>query len=241
MGVGGSLHGSAVGGTLHGAGPHVFDTGLHRAQRTTVRQAIADRLAPLLKKNGGYLRSIKMLPRPIRSEGDDDGLGFLGAALQGQAPSIAIALGRKTYEQTDAGEANLASGVIDFAIYVIGGHSRGHVEGRLEADVTAAADRTADPGIDVILEHVEEYLLGQELGIKGTLEMRAVEEDEVLSADDYTVWEQRYTVKVERKINPRRASTQIATSLEGRHRLAEIPLVHPMSPTVTTVEPLEEG
>jgi hypothetical protein len=240
MGINGALSGSSVGGALDGVGIHAFDTGLHRAQRTTVRRALVDRLAPMLRENGGYLRGIIELPRYVRGESDEDGIGMLAAKFQGRVPGIAIALGRKTYEPTDAGEANLVTGGLDLAIYVATGHGRDTLEGRLAADVVSHGDRGADPGIEVILEHVEDHLLGQELNIKGILELRGVDEDEVGTFADMSIWEQRYTVKVERKINPRRASTQLVTSIEGRHRLAEIPAVHPMSPTVQTVAELEE-
>lgn len=240
MGYGGSLHGSGYGGALHGVGLHAFDTGLHRAQRTTIREALVARLEAKLIANGGYLRFVKMLPRPLRAEGDEDGIATFWKAVQGNTPSLAIALGRKTYEATDT-EALLQRGELEFFVYAVSTHGRDTVEGRLAADVAADASVAADPGLETILEHVEELLLGQELNIKGISEIRAIEEDELATFDDCSIWELKFAVKVERQIKPTRASTRIVTSLQGDHRPAEIPAVHPLSPTVRSVAELEEG
>jgi hypothetical protein len=240
MGIGGILGGQALGGALNGTGLHKFDTGLFRAQRTVIRESLCARLSPLLKANGGYLASIVELARPLRGEGDEDGLALLARAVNGRAPCLVVALGKKNYDGTDT-ESLLVAGELDIAIYAVTAHARDHVAGRLAADVVSDSNRAADPGIETMLEHVEELLLGQELGIKGVLEVRFNDEDEVATFDDYTVWEQRATIKVQRDINPRRNSTAFVTSIEGRHRLAEIPQVHPMSPTVQTVAELEEG
>lgn len=239
MGLGGAIH--ALGGALQGTGLHKFDTGLALPQRSTIRQGLIDRLsAELLKANGGYLNAIVPLPRLFRGEGDEDGLAIIARALQGQAPAIGIALGRKTYEATDS-EANVSEGELAIGVYFISQHGRDLVDGRLSPDVVAQGAIDADPGIEVVMEHVEELLLGQELNIHGASEIRPVTEDEVATFDDVTIWEQTYAIHVARAIDPARKSTRFVTSIQGDHKVAGITDPGPLSPLVRTVAELEEG
>jgi hypothetical protein len=227
-------------------GAHVFDTGLAYAQRSLIRDAIVTRLSALLTTAAPsrYLHAVKPIARPYRGEGDEDGAAILVSALLGQAPAIAVALGRKTYEATDA-EPYTSRGTIDVAIYVLSKHPRGLVDGRLKTDVAGNAAITADPGIEAMLEHVEELLLGQSLGIAGVSELRPVDEDEVATADDGTIWEQTYTIGVERQINPSRLMTTVIDSIEGRHTPHDIEdddeeSDEDLHPLVTTVAELDE-
>lgn len=217
---------------------HEFDTGLTGAQRTLVRNAIVSRLSGLLKANGGYLHAIKKMPRRYRGEGDESGADMIERTFQGREPSVGVALARMTFEPADL-EAHVQLGELEVAVYVFGGNQRdpAHVDGRLAIDVGGVASDLADPGIDIMLEHVQQLLLGQELGINGVQEMRIVEEDELVTAEPGSVWEQIYRVKLERAIDPNRDAADLITSLEGRHRLDGIPVGvgHPLDPLVTTV------
>ncbi|MBA2718929.1 MAG: hypothetical protein H0U52_06780 [Chloroflexi bacterium] len=219
---------------------HVYDTGLGKAQRTLVREAVITALSPLLLQpdgSGRYVRAITTIPRPLRGEGDDNGITMLAKALSGRSPSIAIALGRKTFESADM-ESVLSRGEIVVSIYACSSNQRSLTDGRLAIDVPGAGSIHADPGIETMLEHIEEQLLGQVLALDGTCEMRAVEEDEVFTADDATVWEQTYSVKVERQINPNRGSTALITSIKGNNNLDSTVGVAGVDPLVTTVAEL---
>lgn len=219
--------------------PHAFDTGLLGAQRTLVRNAIVARLAPLLKANGGYLHAIKKMA--CRYRGDEQTAELIERTFQGREPAIGVALGKMTFESADL-DARTQLGELEVVIYVFGANQRdpAHVEGRLAIDVAGNASNLADPGIEIVLEHVQQLLLGQELGVDGVQELRPVDEDEVATAEPGSVWEQKYTVKLERAIKPWRNNTLI-TSLEARHQLDGIPegTVDNIGPgTPKTLDPL---
>ena len=225
-------------------GAQTYDTGLALPQRTTIRNAVIARLAALktTATPARYVFDVKPLARRFRGEGDEDGMNLLIETFQGSAPAIAVALGRKVYEATD-GDAYLSRATLELAVYAVSKHSRGTVEGRLATDVTGDASVTADPGLEAMLEHIEELLLGQAIGVDGVSELRPVSEDEVITAADGSIWEQVYELHVERQINPSRANTTLITSIEGDHRLDGIADTNPnsnadLNPLVTTVTDL---
>lgn len=215
-----------------------FDTGAARAQRTLIRNAVITRLAWKHRSVGGYLTAIKALPGFIEGRGDEAGLAALANSLLGKAPALAVALGRKTYEAADL-EAFTQRGELELRVYALSEHSKDLVVGRLAADAISDADDTADPGIETILEHVEEALLGQELGIDGTSELRATDEDELATFDNLSIWVQTYRLQVERRINPNRGATTLITSIEGDHFLDGIPDPGTLSPLVETIAELD--
>jgi hypothetical protein len=194
---------------------HTFDTGLAKPQRTLIREALIARLGAD-RKLSRYVVAVKPLPRTVRGEGDGDGLAMLQATLGAKAPALLIALGHKRTEALADPLEN--HGELEVVIYVASAHSRDLVDGRLAGDGVSASNLEADPGIEVALEHVEECVLGQALGIAGVKELRQTEEDEVATFAEFTVWFQRYTVEVERVIDPNRDETILVTSIEGRHR-----------------------
>lgn len=222
--------------------PHTFDTGLDKPQRTKIRDAIIARLAPLKRAANPALyipaNGIKTVSRPFRGAGDVEMRGELAKTFQGLSPAIAIGIGRAAFGARGV-SAIEAEATIEIGIYVASSHSRDIVEGRLYGDATAAAANTNDPGLFVLLEHVRQLLLGQELDIEGVGPLRPVEEDEVATFDDLTIWEQRYEVAVDVEINPFRAITQTVTEIEGRHSLSDIPDGHALDPLVTTLADLE--
>ncbi len=241
---------------------HRYDTRLPKPQRTIIREGVVARLAPLLKSNGGYLHAIAELPKVARSFGEDsDDRAMLFDALNGRCPAVAVALGGRTSESSGT-LATEGRARIVVEVYVASQHARGLVAGRLAADIVATGDATADPvlvpnltadpGVELVLEHVEQLLLGHSLeddagdALSTIAELRARDEDEVATFADFTVWVQRYEVAVERVINPARALTQLLTSIESHNtesRLAELtPGTHDLAPltTVSTISPPEE-
>lgn len=206
---------------------HRFDTGAALPQRTLIRAAVMARLAPLriLASPPRYIASIVNMPRPFYGEGDDDALTWLYENLKGQSPSLAVAIGRKTYSASGTSATEMEA-ELEVAIYVASTHARGMVEGRLAADNVALADDRRDPGIETALEHIEELLIGRELGVPGVREMRPVEEGPVMTFDNISVWEQRYSLHVEREINPARDAPLI-TSIQGNHQEDDIPAGFP--------------
>lgn len=217
----------------------VYDTGLTRAQRTLLRATIAAQLSDLLVANGGYLHAIRSLPRPLKNSSEEE-LGWIGYVAQGQYPMVLIALGSKSYESVDV--SAVYRGKIEVSIYACSGNIRGVIDGRLETDVVAASDATKDPGIDTILEHVEERLLGQgfELGnlpAQRTTHMDPESEEELVTGGDCTVWEQKYSLYVMREVNPDRKVTQLNLTMEAQTSIE--PTSDPENPLVDTVANLE--
>lgn len=196
---------------------HQFDTGLDAPQRTLIRRAIIQKLAPLLRSANPprYLLGIKMLPRVLRGESDAEGKEMLIAAFNNVAPAVGVALGRKRHKSsgTDGVESR---GELEIAVYAVSAHSRDIVIGRLESDTVAEGNLESDPGIEVMLEHIEERLLGQSLGLDTVSELRPTEEDEVLTLKEFSVWELKFTCEVERIINPQRDVTQLLLSIENQ-------------------------
>lgn len=216
-----------------------FDTGLASPQRTLIRNALVTRFAPLLKQNGGYLMKLALLPRPLRDRSEDE-LSLIGAAISGVTPAILFAIGRKvlTSHSTDGREWE---GAFEVTIYAASSNQRAYVDGRLSGDVTAIGDLTADPGIDVMLEHIEECVLGQRLDIATTLELRESTEDELWTGSDMSIWEQHYTIRATRDINPNRAVTAIASSVDVVNMAVALggDLADPLNPVVETITDLE--
>ncbi len=234
-GLGGSSLGGALGG---GAGLQPFDTGLARPQRTLIRQHLAAALAPLLKANGGYLSgSIWSLPQPLRSQEDCE---YLYKAILGYTPAIAIALGGKSLERIGL-DATEIRGKIEIAVYVVCANARGLVLGRLEQDVGAGSDPTADPGGETILEHVAQLISGQELNLAGTNELQAEGEEPLYTFDEYSVWSQTYYAYVDNDANPDRDISAVVTSVDVQSTpdgvAAELATGVPsLTETVTTLE-----
>lgn len=193
---------------------NTYDTGLATSQRSAIRAKVMANLAPLLKSNGLYVRSIVPLARPLHSH-DEDGLSLLATQVNGQCPAIVVALGKKTYEAAGSLQVD-GRGVLEVCVYVCSANPRNEVDGRLANDVTAATDNTADPGIETMLEHVEQLLDGQDLGIATVYEMIAEVEEEVWTGADFTIFEQVYKLKVDRAINVNRNIATLVTSIAAQ-------------------------
>lgn len=196
---------------------NVYDTGLPTSQRSAIRTAVMAKLAPLLKSSNPslYLRAIVPLAMPISAGHDEQALALMNVALAGQAPAVCVALGKKTFEAAGSLEVD-GRGILEVHVYVVSSNPRNTVDGRLANDVVAATDNTADPGIETMLEHVGQLLDGQDLGIDTVYEMIAESEDIVWTADDYTIFEQLYRVKVDLAINVDRNITQLVTSIAAQ-------------------------
>lgn len=222
--------------------PHVFDPGVD--QRKSIRNAIVARLGQLKRTANPplYLQSIVTLPFPLRGD-DEKSIAALANALLGSAPAVAIALGRMEFT-AGGGSAAESDGELEVVIYVASEYMGSTVEGRLYSDAAAAASSTVDPGVFVMLQHVRERLTGQELGVATVNELRAVEEDELLTLDNITVWFQRYRVTLDASVKPWRDVTQLVTSIEGKHQLDDIPDgtpgFDPLVNTVTNLDPPED-
>lgn len=214
-----------------------FDTGLSRSTRELIVGALAAKLDGL-RRPTKYLVRIASLSRVAGGKADEDFLIDLAKAVNGQVPCVAIATGRATAEG-DGLEAIQLAEEIEIGIYVVSANQRGVVDGRLFVDVTAATDDARDPGVFAMLQHVAERIAGADLGVPGVDVPRKVDEDEIWSGDDVTIWGQVYRVRVEASVNPNRDGTELMTSIEAQHEGDGIPDASSLDPFVTTITTLD--
>ncbi len=195
---------------------HVYDTGLDISQRSTIRQALVTRLEGLSIANGLYAACVKGIPAILHSARDDGDI--VAEHTGGQHPAILVALGTKKYDALGSAGRRRDQYMcpLEVHVYVVDSNDSGGMA-RLEGDV-ASATVTKAPGMDTMLEHIEELLLGFAIDADGsTHQLEPVEEAElgpVLA--DFTVWEQRYSIKVERVLQRDKSVEQYLTSLRSR-------------------------
>jgi hypothetical protein len=211
---------------------HAFDTSLSRAQRTLIRAGAVTLLAGL-KRPAGYLQAVVPWGGIVRSFQDDLGIDLLWQTLAGRAPAMAIALGDKVSVPKGMGGFNFA-GEIELIVYHISNHPRDLELGRLEIDVAGLAANTSDPGLDVMMEHAEELLIGQVAAVSNTIkQIRPHREEELRTEDGVTLWAQRYSVLVARTINPHRNVSTLLTEMRSAIRTSDAVTDVPAPPLVT--------
>jgi hypothetical protein len=219
---------------------HSFDTGLAVPQRTAIRRGAVALLSGLLRKNGGYLSSVVPFGGVVRSYTDVEGLDALEKALNGALPGVAIALGDRISSPAGIGGPN-HKGELEVFAYVASNHARDAVDGRFELDARAATSDSADPGLDVIMEHVEELLVGQRCGATATVkQVRPEREGELVTTPPLTIWLMEFRVTVTRSIDKYRSVEQLLESVRTRTTLsdeypeAKLPLVPTKGSTLDT-------
>lgn len=202
---------------------HVFDHGLSLPVRTLVRLAAIARLAPKARANGGYLEAIEPFPYVVQGVRDEDGVDHAFQVLNGRAPAVLIALGDKRFESTSTTQHRY-QGDLGLQVLIVSNSSRGLLD-RLTLDPVAEADDTADPGADVILEHVAELLIGCDLGIGSKVQdPRPVSEEHLGTEEALTLWALNFTISAAASVKPTReqlerlsliVSTLTAPAAEG--------------------------
>ncbi|MDQ3153633.1 MAG: DUF1834 family protein [Actinomycetota bacterium] len=193
--------------------PHDFDTGLVASQRRTIRDAIVARLGALKRVEDLYLTAVK--PSAVVLDGTQEGLDRLREELNGQAPSMMVALGRKTFNPAGTTTArDRHTGQIEVHVYVVSANQRSYVA-KVAGDVASDADDVADPGTDTMLEHVEELLNGYQVPDASESIHRLIptDEDEVYHGADFAIWHLRYTVLVERTTLRNKGISQLVESI----------------------------
>jgi hypothetical protein len=201
-------------------GMRTFDTGLQLPQRTTIRRGAIALLSGLLRANGGYLGCVVPFGAVVRSHTDIEGLGngldALEKATLGRTPAVAVALGERMSKPAGIG-AHGHQSELELLVYFVNDNKRDAVDGRHEIDPVAAASDIADPGLDVMMEHVEELLVGQKCGVGATIKhVRPDREDELLSRPELTVWLQTYKLTLTRSIDKYRTVEQLLESIRTR-------------------------
>lgn len=202
---------------------HSFDTHLASAQRTLIRAGAVSLLSGLLVANGGYLQAVIPYGGIVRGYTDEIGLELLKEAFQGRAPAIAIALGDCSLSPAGIGGYNF-TGELELVAYHYSNHPRNVELGRLEPDVAALASDTADPGLDIVMEHTMELLIGQRCGASASIkQIRPSREEELRTENGFSLWAQRFDITVTRNINKNRTITQLITEFRSNVRTSDAP------------------
>src|SRR5438045_1425528 len=211
---------------------HVFDTGLPKPQRTLVIQGALTLLAGLKKTNGLYLHAVIDWGGVIRSFQDDEGIDELFEAFQGRAPAVALALGDRVPGGGGMG-GHKHLDELELLVYFLTRHPRGLEAGRQVIDAAAAADNTLDPGLHVMLEHVEELLVGTRVGSTATIkQIRLTREVEVRTRNGYSLWCQHYGVSVDRQVKEFRNVTEYLDHIRTTLHLGDTTVPAPNDPTI---------
>lgn len=212
--------------------PHTFDTGLAKPLRTLIVQGAVTVLANLKKTNGLYLHAVEEFGGVIRSYADEEGIAELEHLLQGRAPAVAISLADRTGGAAGVG-GHKHLDEIELLVYFYTRHPRGLEAGRQVTDAIGAAANTADPGLHVIFEHVEELLVGSRLGNTPQIkQLRFTREVEVRTRNGFTLWCQHYAVSVDRQLNEWRGVTQYLTHIRSTLHLGDSSVAAPNDPVI---------
>ncbi len=156
----------------------------------------------------------------VRVYTDVDGISALVNAIS-KAPAIAVAVGDRSSRVSGIGGYN-EMGEIDLCCYFATNNIRNQQIWRQESDVAGLADDHADPGLDVMLDHAKELLLGQYIGGpvgKDIKQLRPEREYELATDQSVTIWVQEYKVTVQVGPIPTsefRTAAQLLTSLRFR-------------------------
>jgi hypothetical protein len=196
---------------------HQFATGASAPQRTRLEQGVVSLLSGLLRSNGGYLAEVRAFPFTMETVGDEDDVRQFVVALS-RAPSIAIHVGERIDEPGGIGGYSFR-GEFDLHVYFSSNNMRSAQVGRMEIDTAGTASDSADPGIHIALEHARELIIGKYATTPTGADIkqaRPFRERAIITAQQITIWEQLYKVKVMTQLDEFRTVTQLLTSLRMR-------------------------
>ena len=198
---------------------HSFDTGASTPQRTRIRNGVATLLSGLKRTAGpsptGYLAEVMPTRLIVRSYRDEIGVAQLVNTLS-RFPSIGVAVGDRVSNVKGIGGYQ-EQGQLDLLLYIASSNARPGVAGRLESDSAALASDLADPGLDVILEHAKELVLGQYVDAVGDIkQLRPDREEQLYTEAPVEIWLQSYLITVMVQISEFRNVDQLLESIRFR-------------------------
>lgn len=216
---------------------HVFDHGLSKPLRTLVRDGVIAALRPLLLAEGGYLRAVEPYGATLRTD-DETTMALVHEALNGRAPAVLVSLAGKTSEEFGS-LGRRWCGVITVQVILYSNSARSMVA-RLAGDAASDARDQAEPGLDVMLEHIEELLIDNNLGIGSKAQtLQPISEEEIAADHGDTIWLQTYQIRVSRDVLDHRTAPLRIASFLTSWRAAAAPTATPEPPgsELTTVTP----
>lgn len=200
---------------------HTFDTKLPIPLKQAVIDGVLARLAPLTRANGGYVAALKHTAIAVKGAHDAENVGLLWDVIQGQTPAIAVSLGDMAFEPAGVGGFQYNAS-LDLHVYLLVNSLRSR-ETRQTGDVVSAASATADPGLFVVDEHVQQLLIGATLKLPYVKGIRPTRVEELDSENDLFLWQQVYTVPLARTIDPDRDVRQLLNEIHTYARIVNDP------------------
>lgn len=145
----------------------------------------------------GYLQAVARYNGEIdQAEGPEDIRRF----LRGRSPVVLITASGAAFNPESSTRRRFMRR-ISIELLVASNHQRNR-ESRLASDVVSEQDPTADPGIFLIAEDIQQILSGNDLGLDGVSPIDPVREDVLLQMDDFTAWRLTYDTKTDAHVKP---------------------------------------
>jgi hypothetical protein len=213
---------------------HSFDTDLTIAQRTKLRDAVVTRLGALLRSNGLYLDDVKPFGRPLRGTLGEDELGDLARACVPGRSTILVALGGARFKPLGVnGVRDRYLADVDLMLYFSSNNARSLLD-RVAQDPGSTRSNKKDPGVEVMMEHARELMLGYQISDASETIYRIIpaDEDEIDTGDDYVFWMQNYVVQFETSVKRYKNLTELMTLLHATY--SEMTTETEQNPIVTT-------
>jgi hypothetical protein len=171
----------------------------------------------------------------VRSYTDVDGVEMLYQALSGAAPAIGVALGTRASKPGGSTEHRWTS-ELELLLYFASNNMRDLANGRLGIDDAGVASDSADPGLDVMMEHAEQLVIagrcGADISVKA---VRPDQESELATRQDLTIWLQTYQITVLRTIDRHRGLVDRIRSIATNIHPAGAPASPARIDEVTTI------
>lgn len=205
---------------------HQFDTGQSAPQRTRLELGVVSLLSGLKRANGGYLVEVQPYAFTMETAADEESVAQFVNALS-RAPSIAVHVGERVDEPGGIGGFSFR-GEFDLHVYLSSNNMRNQQVGRMQIDTAGLASNQADPGLHIVMEHVRELVIGRYATTPVAADIkqaRPFRERAIITAQQITIWEQLYKVKVMTQLDEFRTVQQLLTSL--RFRASMNPADHP--------------
>lgn len=196
---------------------HQFDTGQSAPQRTRLEQGVVSLISGLKRAAGGYLVEVMPYAFTMETAADEESVAQFVLTLS-RAPSIAVHVGERVDEPGGIGGFSFR-GEFDLHVYLSSNNMRNQQVGRMQIDSAGLASNQADPGLHVAMEHVRELVIGKYATTPVAADIkqaRPFRERAIITAQQITIWEQLYKVKVMTQLDEFRTVTQLLESIHFR-------------------------
>ncbi len=210
---------------------HQFDTGQSEPQRTRLEKGVVSLLSGLKKSAGGYLVEVRPYAFTMETAADEESVAQFVMTLS-RAPSIAIHVGERVDEPGGIGGYSFR-GEFDLHVYLSSNNMRDQQVGRMQIDTAGLASDTADPGLHIVMEHVRELVVGRYATTPIAADIkqaRPIRERAIITAQQITIWEILFKVKVMTQIDEFRTVAQLLESIRFRATMNPADRPPPASP-----------